>query len=435
MSVTPLEAVPHLTTALNGPLQQLESVLLERRSHIERWLREQWRLTPAPFYASVDLRNAGFKLAPVDTNLFPAGFNNLAPEFEPLCVQAIQSAMERFCPDACSVLIVPENHTRNGFYLQSVATLEALFRRAGYDVRVGSLIDELDGPTRVATADGDEVVLEPLVRSGNRVGVADFDPCLVVLNNDLSGGRPAILEGLEQPVMPPLELGWSNRRKSDHFDQYRQVAEEFCEFVGIDPWLITPLHRDCGEVDFRNRGNGDDCLTHNVEQLLDEIRERYRAHGVDREPFVVIKADAGTYGMGVMTAHSGEEVRQLNRKQRNRMSAVKEGLAVSRLLIQEGVHTSETWGPGDSSAEPVVYMIDHFVVGGFYRVHHGKGHDENLNAPGMTFESLAFAKSCNCPDERRAPDASVNRFYAYGVIARLALLAAARELAAVEDPA
>jgi len=47
----------------------------------------------------------------------------------------------------------------------------------------------------------------------------------------------------------------------------------------------------------------------------------------------------------------------------------------------------------------------------------------------MHFEPLAFAEPCNTPDQNKAPDANPNRFYAYGVIARLALLAAAREIA------
>ena len=50
----------------------------------------------------------------------------------------------------------------------------------------------------------------------------------------------------------------------------------------------------------------------------------------------------------------------------------------------------------------------------------------------MRFEPLAFAESCITPDPARDPDAEPNRFYAYGVVARLALLAAARELAALE---
>ena len=103
------------------------------------------------------------------------------------------------------------------------------------------------------------------------------------------------------------------------------------------------------------------------------------------------------------------------------------------LLVQEGVYTFETWGDANAAAEPVVYTIDHFVVGGFYRVHTGRGRDENLNAPGMTFESLAFADTCICPDPGKSPDAKSNRFYVYGVIARLALLAAAREVKAVQS--
>jgi glutamate--cysteine ligase len=63
------------------------------------------------------LRNSGFKLAPVDTNLFPGGFNNLNPEFRPLCVQAMVAAVEKICTGARSVQLIPENYTRNIFYL------------------------------------------------------------------------------------------------------------------------------------------------------------------------------------------------------------------------------------------------------------------------------------------------------------------------------
>ena len=87
------DAVPNLTTAQTAPLLRFESLLLERAPDIEAWFRKQWLKTAPPFYGSVDLRNAGFKLAPVDTNLFPGGFNNLNPAFEALCVQAMQAAL------------------------------------------------------------------------------------------------------------------------------------------------------------------------------------------------------------------------------------------------------------------------------------------------------------------------------------------------------
>jgi len=76
-------------------------------------------------------------------------------------------------------------------------------------------------------------------------------------------------------------------------------------------------------------------------------------------------------------------------------------------------------------------MIGQYVVGGFYRVHQGRGKAENLNAPGMHFEPLAFAQACNMPSDALPLVDSPNRFYVYGVIARLAALAAAREIAAL----
>jgi glutamate--cysteine ligase len=80
------------------------------------------------------------------------------------------------------------------------------------------------------------------------------------------------------------------------------------------------------------------------------------------------------------------------------------------------------------AAEPVVYMMDRFVVGGFYRVNSQRGRDENLNAPGMTFQPLAFEKPCNVVDDSAQPCSDTNRFYTYGVVGRLALLAASQEL-------
>ena len=92
--------VPHLTTALNGPLLALEKSMLGHMPDIEHWFRTQWLEYSSPFYASVDLRNSGFKLAPVDTNLFPGGFNNLNPAFLPWGVQAAMTAVEKICPEA-----------------------------------------------------------------------------------------------------------------------------------------------------------------------------------------------------------------------------------------------------------------------------------------------------------------------------------------------
>jgi glutamate--cysteine ligase len=422
--------VPHLTTALTGPLLDLERRFLDAMPTIEHWFRTQWLEHAAPFYASADLRNSGFKLAPVDTNLFPGGFNNLNPDFLPLCVQAMQSAVENICPEARGVLLIPESHTRNMFYLQNVAKIEAILKQAGMRVRIGSLLPEIKQAMTIELPDDDTLVLEPLVRRGNRLGLENFDPCVVLLNNDLSSGVPEILKNLEQEVYPPLSAGWYTRRKSQHFAAYDRVAGEFAKLLDIDPWLINPYFATCNQINFHARV-GEECLAAQVDAILQKMRVKYAEYGVKNDPFVIVKADAGTYGMGIMTVKDPGEITGLNRKQRNKMAVVKEGLEVSDVLVQEGVYSFEQIK--DAVAEPVVYMIDHYVVGGFYRVHTTRGVDENLNAPGMHFVPLAFETHCSLPNPDGKPDETVNRFYAYGVVARLALLAAALEIEAAEN--
>ena len=420
--------VPHLLTALKGPMLELERRLLDAQPTIEHWLRAQWQDRAVPFYCSVDLRNAGFKLAPVDTNLFPGGFNNLAPEFTPLAVQAAMTAVDKACPDARGIVLVPENHTRNTFYLQNVAALAHILRQVGMNVRIGSLLPEITAPTEIEVPGNGTLVFEPIQRKGNRVLVDGFDPCVVLLNNDLSAGVPEVLRGIEQTILPPLHAGWHVRRKSNHFAAYARVAKEFAELLGIDSWLLDPFFETCGKIDFRGR-QGEECLEGYVEEILTDVRAKYKEYGIQEEPFVIVKADAGTYGMGIMSVKDPSEIRDLNRRQRNKMAVVKEGLEVHDVLVQEGVHTFET--VDDAVAEPVVYMIDRFVVGGFYRVHTERGKDQNLNAPGMHFAPLAFASPC-LPDLAGTPDCPPNRFYAYGVVARLALVAAAIELEETE---
>ena len=426
--------VPHLVTALTGPINELEQRILDSMPAIERWFRLEWMEHTPPIYTSVDIRNAGFKLAPVDTNLFPGGWNNLTTAMLPLAVQAAQAAIEKICPEAKNLLIIPENHTRNTFYLTNVLQLQRIFSMAGLNVRVGSINPEIKDVTPITLPNGETIVLEPVVRSKRRLGLKDFDPCTILLNNDLSAGAPGILEELhEQFLLPPLHAGWSVRRKSTHFQSYEEVAKRFGKMLGIDPWLINPMFNQCGEVNFAE-GTGMECLRSNVDALLTKIKRKYKEYGINEKPFVVVKADNGTYGMGIMTVRDVSDLDQLNRKTRNKMSVIKDGQEVSDVIIQEGVITHERIQ--EAVAEPVVYMMDRYVVGGFYRVHAERGVDENLNAPGASFVPLAFDESAHLPQPGIKPGASVpNRFYMYGVIARLAMLAASYELEATDPEA
>ena len=139
-----------------------------------------------------------------------------------------------------------------------MAQLRRIFHMAGLNVRIGSINPAIKKTTTIELPNGDIVTLEPVIRSKRRLGLKDFDPCTILLNNDLCAGVPGILEDIhEQYLLPPLHAGWPTRRKSKHFKSYEEVAKRFGKLLGIDPWLINPLFDHCGEVNLdREHGHG-----------------------------------------------------------------------------------------------------------------------------------------------------------------------------------
>ncbi|MEJ8857688.1 glutamate--cysteine ligase [Variovorax robiniae] len=423
--------VPHLVTALTGPINELEQRVLDSMPAIERWFRLEWMEHTPPFYTSVDVRNAGFKLAPVDTNMFPRGWNNLTREMLPLAVQAAQAAIEKICPEARNLLVIPENHSRNTFYLANVAQLVHIFQMAGLNVRVGSIDPQIKTPKKIALPNGETVCLEPVVRGKRRLGLKNFDPCTILLNNDLSAGIPGILEDLhEQYLLPPLHAAWPSRRMSNHFHSYEELSKRFGKLLGIDPWLINPMYARAEGVNFGSK-TGMDVLTSHVDTVLTKVRRKYKEYGINEKPFVIVKPDNGAAGVGVLTVRDVKDLDNLDPKTRSMMSPTAE---FEPLIVQEGVLTNER--VHDGVAEPVVYMMDRYVVGGFYRVHAGRSPDESLVSPGASFVPLAFSESAHLPQPGAKPGASApNRFYMYGVVARLAMVAASYELEATNPDA
>ncbi len=423
--------VPHLVTALTGPINELEQRLLDAMPAIERWFRLEWMEHTPPFYTSVDVRNAGFKLAPVDTNLFPDGWNNLTQPMLPLAVQAAMAAIEKICPEARNLLIIPQNQFKNTFYLSNLVQLRRVFQMAGLNVRIGSISPDVKKSTVIDLPNGDSITLEPVVRTRGRIGVKDFDPCTILLNNDLRAGVPGILEDLhEQYLLPPLHAGWFTRRNSTHMKCFEEVAKRFGKLVGVDHWLVTPMHDKVGTIDLSSEA-GLQKLTGHVDALLAKVKKKYKEYGIKEKPFVVVKDDDSSNGMGMITVRDSKELATLKV---TLTKGAKVTDAVHDIFLQEGVLTYER--VNDGVAEPVVYLMDRYVVGGFYRVHAERKMDENLNAPGSSYVPLAFADSGHLPQPGQRPGASApNRFYMYGVIARLAMLAAAYELEATDPEA
>ena len=425
--------VPHLVTALTGPINELEQRLLDSMSAIERWFRLEWMEHTPLFYSAVDIRNAGFKLAPVEISLFPGGWHNLTTPMLPLAVQAAMAAIEKICPEARNLLLIPQNQSSCTFYLSNVAQLQKIFQMAGLNVRVGSIAPEIRKNTVVELPGGGSVLLEPVLRKKNggrgRLGLKDFDPCTILLNNALSAGVPGILEGItEQYLLPPLHATSSQRFKSTYFKNYEEVVKRFGKLVGVDPWLINPLFEKCDAIDFSKPKDRASAQAH-ADVLFTKIRRKYKEYGIAEKPFIVVKADGGA------PVASGEHASyRVVRDATELAHTHASDPAPGNVILQEGVLTHERMNA--AVAEPVVYLMDRYVVGGFYRIHADRRPDENLNSPGSRYIPLAFADSTHLPQLGERPGASApNRFYMYGVIARLAMLAASYELEATDPEA
>lgn len=409
------------TSGLPPVLDQFRDLFAARADEIAQWVATKRKAVGAPFYSSVDIRHAGFKLAPVDTNLFPAGFNNLSQAARERAAQRIRTRLKEYDAGTQRVLIVPENHTRNIGYINNLTALRDILRAAGCEVVIGSLVATPEQPVEVTNSAGETLVEEALLREGNQLRTASgFTPQLVVLNNDLTAGMPDILRGLgaAQPIVPRPAQGWHRRRKSIYFDAYDALAREFAIAFALDPWLLTTEFHKCGRVNFGEK-QGLDCVALGVEKVLHKIRTHYARYGITQEPYVYVKSDAGTYGMGIMTVKSGDEVIDINKKIRNKMNVVKDGVQSTEVIIQEGVPTADLIE--GAPAEPMVYAVDGFAVGGAYRVNAERDALGNLNAAGMRFVGMC--------DEKESTGISMPDcdFGALGLIASLASLAARRE--------
>lgn len=400
-------------------IETLRTLLQTRGEEIQTWMDARRMESGAPFYSSVDLRHAGYKLAPVDTNLFPAGFNKLSTAARERASQFAKARFVRYATPICRIILIPENHTRNQGYIDNLAALVSVLEGAGAEVHLGSLAAPLGHPIEVTASDGTMLFQYPLKRQGSLLLTEEgFIPQMIVLNNDLTSGFPDILRGVAQPIAPRPSQGWHRRRKSIYFDAYDKLARDFAAAFQIDPWLISTESHKCGLVNFGER-QGLDCVAVGVEKVLHKVRGHYARYGITSEPYVYVKSDAGTYGMGIMTVRSGDEMLELNKKLRNKMNVIKEGVQSTEVVIQEGIPTVDVidGAPG----EPMMYLMDGHAVGGAYRVNRERDAQNNLNATGMEFVGM-----CDEGEEGKAKMRQC-QFGALGLIAELAALAAPLE--------
>ena len=408
-------------------LQELNRKIAENKDKLDLWIKDRVEKAFIPLYTSVDLRISDHKIVTVDTNIFPAGFNNLSDIFRNQASSLFKEYFNREYPSISNILIIPELHTRNTFYWENISVLKSIIEKIGYRVEVGIISeDDLPNEMEFDAASGNRVKAYRALKQDNRVTIPNFNPDLLLINNDFSERCPQTLRDITQPVEPPVEIGWHTRKKSIHFEFYNKLAAEVADILGLDPWIISIDTIEDYGVDFDNREDRE-RVAQVVDKMIARLKSEYEQRGVSDEPYLFIKSNSGTYGMAVVNVSSGDDVRGLNSEKRKRMRVSKGGNAVRDVVIQEGIPTSFKYD-SDISAEPVFYLIDSKVAGGFLRLNKSRSTLENLNSRGMEFAHID-----PCDETSHLDDVDTLCSPALELVARIATIAAGYEIEKILD--
>lgn len=407
-------------------LSTISKIFNEKKTIIDAFFEEKKQGLIPPIYLSCDIRNSGHKLGVIDTNLFPAGFNNLCNAYSHEASQAFSEYFSNYYPEAKRVIILSEEHTRNRYYLENLAKLRSFLIEAGLEVRIAYLgMSITEEKLEVPLEENEKLILEKLHVDHDTAYVTGFEADIILSNNDFSSGFPENLASIQNKIIPSPQLGWQQRRKSQHFNLLDEVIQEFSKKIDIDPWLLSCLHSTISDVDLSNPQSLE-LIAVEIDKNLNAIQKYYNTYEIQEKPYVFLKNDSGTYGMGLIDIYHPDEIRRMNRKTRNKLLSSKGGIKTNSFLIQEGIPTADHYS--GLPIEPVIYMIGFKAVGGFFRMNAEKDTYTSLNARGMIFSCLCLHKIdepheeyfLNCAEKKNLVTLSKT-------MAQLAAITAARE--------
>jgi glutamate--cysteine ligase len=399
--------------------KHLHQQIIHHLDKVETWFQSISKGVDVPFYSSYDIRDFGHKVTAVDANIYPAGFNNICPTDRENGGEAVKHYLDRhYGKGPKKILVLTEEHTSNAYYWNNVAALTQLIKDAGHEVRIGFPRMQSGEVMQMQSASFGEVTVNSAVIRDNKIVVEGFDPDIVISNNDFSEAYAEWGE-ITSTLNPPRELGWYQRKKSTFFKHYNQLSTEFAKIIEVDPWIFTVETELFENFDMADEASKE-SLALKVDAMIARLKIQYDKHGIKEAPFVFVKNNSGTYGLGVMRAGSGDEIRALNYKTRKKMKAAKGGREVEEVIVQEGV-PSLVKAQG-ASAEPALYLIGCQLLGGFLRTHADKGPTESLNSPGAVYKRL-------CVSDLKVSVEGHPLENIYGWVAKLGLLAIGREAA------
>ena len=391
----------------------LHQKIVKHYDIVQNWFDKKSKHLSFPFYSSFDLRDSSKKISPVDANLFPAGFNNVCEVDREGAIQLCKNYLQKHFSSVQNIILLAEEHTNNPFYWDNIYSLKRLLEQSGISfVHVCVPGRNIQQDMTLTSARGHSITIFILKNTLNKGD-------LIISNNDFSIEYHL---NLPIPITPPIKAGWYTRRKHSFFKEYNSLASEFSNLIQIEPEILTIKTKRF--TDFKiNDSNCLKKLKEEVDLFLSELEPTYK--NFNQKPFVFLKNNAGTYGLGMTTITSSTDIENWNYKIKKRMKATKGGGKVTELIIQEGI-ASDLKQEG-SVAEPVIYLIGSHLAGGFLRTHKEKGKRDNLNSPGAVYRTL-------CTSDLAIEVEGKPMENVYGWISRLGGLALAQELQPIGLP-
>ena len=359
---------------MHNHVNQLNSFISDNYDTIDQWIQNK-KLQSTLIYSSIDIRSSGFKISPIDSNLFPSGFHHLSKKNIQKISRHFIQYFDKYYTNIKKIALILEEFTRNADYYENIKYLYKILQNSNFDVKI-------------LTMSRKSIYIKNLTflkfqKTGSKIKTMNkWTPDLIILNNDLTKKIPCELNGLSIPILPNLKYGWHTRRKFLHCKSYNRVITLFCKKFKIDPWLISSYYTKCNNINFKKK-EGLECLVQKIKNLLTFIKKKYAEYNIKQEPIVFVKSNNGTFGRCIISVKNVDDIMYLNKKKRHSLYKTKDSLINSEVIIQEGVPTIETID--NHPSENVLYLINAEVIGEFTRYNTKKDFISNLNSKGMLF--------------------------------------------------
>jgi len=185
---------------------EIHEKICASKSKVDEWFTNKRDGLQFPIYSSFDVRDSGFKVANIDANIFPAGFNNICQTDKDSATELVNFYLDsHYGSEIKNILLLTEEHTKNAFYWENIHTLSQLIKNSNKQVKLG-IPKSLPEPLQVESVGGHKLTVFSAVSGNGNLEVDGMRPDLIVSNNDFSEAHEEWGKSLNLPINPPGSL-------------------------------------------------------------------------------------------------------------------------------------------------------------------------------------------------------------------------------------